>query len=246
MNHSSQIRLFALATGVWTTFTAFTPAIASSFGQPQRDFDQSATALELKDYPVVARTVNKAYRVIVWTRNRREQSMVRTLAPGAFRSSYRGQPVMQAGLFRLQSKAEEMHRRLRRARLNAVLVPSQIDRLPTNTGTSVSLGSSRPLIVPGGRIPLGNASGDADVYSVLPPPPPSSEVLLGPRYRVVVSPRGSGQQAKIRTLVPDAFRSFYRGRRVIQVGSFPTQREAQGRMQLMQRHGFNPIMERTQ
>jgi len=60
---------------------------------------------------------------------------------------------------------------------------------------------------------------------VLPPPPtvPAPPQPVTPqslRYRVVVEAATSWEQSRVRDRVPDAFRSFSRGRRVMQVGAF--------------------------
>ncbi len=126
---------------------------------------------------------------------------------------------------------------------------------PSPSPTTSDLNPSNLLPVPSAKIPLGNAGDDADVYAAgnslnpataAPPPPPIPAFLLGPRYRVVVETSKSSEQSQIRTLVPGAFRSFYGGRSVMQVGSFQERGKADEMMQMMQSNGFHPILEAVQ
>ena len=70
----------------------------------------------------------------------------------------------------------------------------------------------------------GNESPRADRQAVLPPPtvpaPPPPVTPQSLRYRVVVEAATPWEQSRVRDRVPDAFRSFSRGRRVMQVGAF--------------------------
>jgi len=64
-----------------------------------------------------------------------------------------------------------------------------------------------------------------DRQAVLPPPtvpapPPPVTQAQSLRYRVVVEAATPWEQSRVRDRVPDAFRSFSRGRRVMQVGAF--------------------------
>jgi len=64
----------------------------------------------------------------------------------------------------------------------------------------------------------------ADRQAVLPPPtvpaPPPPVTPQSLRYRVVVEAATPWEQSRVRDRVPDAFRSFSRGHRVMQVGAF--------------------------
>ena len=167
--------------------------------------------------------------------------------PEPFRASYKGRSVYQVGLYREKAKAEQMRRLMRRNGLKTVLIREK--RSQPNPPTVSTLGRNtshaRPLSIPRGPIPLGRVDNGSDLYKGVPPAPPTTAIALGPRYRVVVQPRSQRQLAQVRTVVPDAFRSSYRGRQVIQVGSFPSRSEAEQRMQLMRRNGFRPILEKT-
>jgi hypothetical protein len=61
---------------------------------------------------------------------------------------------------------------------------------------------------------------------------------LGLRYRVIVYTASTQEQNRVKSLVPDAFRSSYQGRSVIQVGAFPTLEEAQTRLELVRNAGL--------
>lgn len=192
-----------------------------------------------------ARRSNTLYRVVVRPRNTKQKSKIKSLVPDAFRSSYKGRSVMQVGLFDSRSKLDRMVKLMKRNGLRPEVIKDSRRRLALRT-VPAQVGV---LPVPGSRIPIGRADKGSDIYNLragLPPAPPSSSIALGPRYRVVVSAFNSRQKSKLKGLVPGAFRSSYRGRSVMQVGSFASVREAQDRMQLIQRHGMNPILEKTQ
>jgi hypothetical protein len=87
---------------------------------------------------------------------------------------------------------------------------------------------------------LGHSQGEIS----LPPPPPTSQFALAPRYRVLVVV-SQGQKSKIREPVPGSFRTIYRGQSVMQIGSYPNPDEATTVMELVKNHGFDPILERT-
>lgn len=188
---------------------------------------------------------SKLYRVVVQPRDSKQKSKIKSLVPDSFRSSYRGQSVMQVGLFDTRSKVDHMVKLMKRNGLKPEVIEDSRQRLSLRT-VPASVGM---LPVPSSRIPMGRADSGSDIYNLragLPPAPPSSEIALGPRYRVVVSTFNSRQHSKLKGLVPGAFRSSYKGRTVVQVGSFASIQEAKDRMQLIQRHGMNPIMEKTQ
>lgn len=187
------------------------------------------------------------YRVMVKTRDSQEQALVRRLVPDAFRSSYEGRSVMQVGLLDEKKIAVKLKRRLKDQDLDVFYVEEKRRQLPVaRTIPQTAVSSAGLLPVPSSSVPLGNARGNRRVATALPPPPPASSILWGPRYRVVVTPRRNKDRRKILKLVPDAFRSSYRGQSVLQVGSFKTQGEADDRIRLLERKGFDPILEKTQ
>lgn len=205
----------------------------------------SPVADRRRRFKSAARQSNTLYRVVVKPRNTKQKSKIKSLVPDAFRSSYKGRSVMQVGLFDNRSKLDRMVKLMKRNGLKPEVIKDSRRRLALRT-VPARVGV---LPVPGSRIPMGRADKGSDIYHLragLPPAPPSSSIALGPRYRIVVSAFNSRQKSKLKGLVPGAFRSSYRGRSVMQVGSFASVREAQDRMQLIQRHGMNPILEKTQ
>jgi hypothetical protein len=64
----------------------------------------------------------------------------------------------------------------------------------------------------------------------------------GVSYRVMASVSGQQQQEQVRSLYPDAFATYYRGQRVLQVGVFSTQENATQAYQSLQNAGLRAIM----
>jgi len=195
-----------------------------------------------------AGTAGQRYRVLVITANPAQQAKIRSLVPDAFRSSYRGQAAMQVGSYERRSEADRVLQLMTRNGFQPVVDISAAR--PSVLGPASNSGIAlTPLPVPRVAIPLGNgetptiyAAGSAVGSAEDPPPPPSPGILLGHRYRVVVEVQDSDQQAKVRALVPDAFRSSYQGRSVLQVGSFKSRNEADSMIQVMTQNGFQPVL----
>ncbi|MGF1601712.1 MAG: DUF3747 domain-containing protein [Thermosynechococcaceae cyanobacterium] len=218
------------------------PPVDSRRATRKDDQDSTSRWSTRKEDRTSTSSSDTVYRVMVKTRDSREQDQVRRLVSDSFRSSYGGRTVMQVGLFDDKKTAVEMKRRMAQDGLDALYVTEKKAPRPVFSSTAVS--RARVLPVPSSRAPLGNASGNRRVLATLPPPPPSA--LLGPRYRVVVASSSSKKQTKLMKLVPDAFRSSYQGRSVLQVGSFKSQGEADDRIRFLERKGFDPIIEKTQ
>jgi hypothetical protein len=125
--------------------------------------------------------------------------------------------------------------------------PGEVPAAPT-TLPLPEVNGLPPLPVPGAKIPLGNPGSDRSVIAREEnlPPPPNTSLLVGSRFRVVVDIASAGQQAQIRALIPDAFRSTYQGRSVIQVGAFKERSEADNVIQVMTSNGFEPVVELVQ
>lgn len=193
----------------------------------------------------------RIYRLYVRPASSSQERLVKSLVPGSFRSSYRGRSVMQAGLFNDRSKARSLEKSLNRRGLRTTLVEEQgvipISKAPAPPSATLGVPSGSLLRVPSSQAPLGNARGEGDVYgrgtTLTPPPPPNPTLALAKRYRVLVRTSSSRQQAQIRSIVGDAFRSSYRGQPAMQVGSYTSMAEAQGVIQLMQRNGFQTVID---
>lgn len=110
--------------------------------------------------------------------------------------------------------------------------------------------SSGVLPVPGSGIPL---SGEG----YLPPglntgpsasPPvgqltPLTTALRSLQYRVVVEDNSEGAYQRVRTVVPDAFRTVVQGRSIIQAGAFESRSKASEVIQLLNRNGIRAKLE---
>jgi len=223
----------------------------------------AASGTQLPDPPPRAVLLGFRYRVVVEVVDEAVRSRLRSLVPDAFRSSYRGKPVMQVGAYREQVEVDEMIQRLSSngftpvveqlplAPVPPVAQPQQsASRVRSQTSVDASL-----VPVPGAPIPVGNAGNLPLVIvprnSALPkpggpPPPPSRVALLGFRYRVVVEVVDEAVRSRLRSLVPDAFRSSYRGKPVMQVGAYREQVEVDEMIQRLSSNGFTPVVEQLQ
>ena len=107
------------------------------------------------------------------------------------------------------------------------------------------------LAVPSSSIPLG--SGASAVFSPpqggggggvgSPPAPPSRAQALGLYYRVFAEASDPVIQDEVRDIVPDAFRTQFEGRTVMQVGAFPTEDEAKDRKRLLEDYNIDVRVE---
>lgn len=104
------------------------------------------------------------------------------------------------------------------------------------------------LAVPNSSIPLGSG-GSSTVFSPpnggagAPPAPPSRAQALGLYYRVFVEASDPFMQDSVREVIPDAFRTRFEGRTVMQVGAFPTEDEAEARRRILEDNNFNVRVE---
>jgi parallel beta-helix repeat protein len=72
--------------------------------------DSSATVYSATSVPSASAQegINLRYRVIVEIQNEKDQELIKFLAPGAFRTLWRGRDVMQAGIFSTRYNADSM------------------------------------------------------------------------------------------------------------------------------------------
>jgi len=103
------------------------------------------------------------------------------------------------------------------------------------------------LPVPTPNIPLGNTGKRSPVvmtpdgtFSNTPPPPAN---LASLRYRVVVDAIDDTQQTQVRSLIPGAFRTFSRGRMVMQAGAFGDRGKADELLQTLASQGLKATIE---
>lgn len=101
------------------------------------------------------------------------------------------------------------------------------------------------LPVPNQSIPsnASSSSGRVALHTLdkQPPPPPSSVSLalsLGLKYRVVVDAQTSQQTNQIKSIVPDAFNTWVGDRRMLQVGAYADETEAQEMQARLNQSGF--------
>jgi hypothetical protein len=67
--------------------------------------------------------INLRYRVVVEVQNEKDQDLVKFLAPGAFRTVWRGKGVMQVGVFSTRYNADNVIKILNNNGLKAVVEP---------------------------------------------------------------------------------------------------------------------------
>lgn len=135
-------------------------------------------------------------------------------------------------------------------------IPKALPNLPV---PGPSLNSGGVLPVPQENVPLGRYSPASDIYAASqdagrahqlaaiagtdnPPPPPLDE-RSRLRYRVIVKAANSADYKKIKTLVPDAFRSRYKGRSVLQVGAYEKRDEADERLDMLSLEGIDGVLD---
>ncbi|MEL7331235.1 MAG: DUF1565 domain-containing protein [Cyanobacteria bacterium J06560_2] len=122
------------------------------------------------------------------------------------------------------------------------------ERRPRPSARPTAPANNNRLAVPNTSIPIGSG-GSSSIFAPpsggagSPPAPPSQAQALGLYYRVFVETGDPFEQDSIREVVPDAFRSRFEGRSVMQVGAFPTEDEAEDRRRLLEDNGFDVRVE---
>jgi parallel beta-helix repeat protein len=120
---------------------------------------------------------------------------------------------------------------------------------PTSRISPGAVASIGVLPVPDPNAPIGNvgAMPEVNVYRNARRQPstssPQRAVALGFRYRVVVDANTDSEQARIHALIPNAFRSSFRGRSVMQVGAFSDRDKANELLQSLRMQGFQATLE---
>lgn len=119
-----------------------------------------------------------------------------------------------------------------------------------NFDSSTSVVSEGLLPVPSSRIPVGrggyvpaglggNSLSDDEDNS----PSIDRSIALNYPYQVIVDPSGAVDLAKLRSIVPDAFRTSIGGQAVMQAGAFKTREEAEELLQRLSDRGLNARIE---
>ncbi len=137
-------------------------------------------------------------------------------------------------------------------------VPAPNSRFPSNGTMPTFTGGVLP--VPAARIPMGNAGNESDLITSSTPGLDLNGMIPGMggvvspgnyqlamavpnyRYRVFVNATDMAQRQKVKTIVPDAFRSSYQGRPMLQVGAFQEQSKADEVIGRLQQHGITTIL----
>jgi len=121
--------------------------------------------------------------------------------------------------------------------------PQAITQPPQAQPTSVA--AIGVLAVPGPDIPIGsgggflpNEVGTGNLGGV-----PLSPTALGLRYRVVVEGSSDADLRRIRSVVPEAFKTVVQGRSVVQAGAFRDQYRANSLLQELSRSGLRARIE---
>jgi len=98
--------------------------IQSSNGIPSVNSSvNSSDTLSLGNSSVNSSTSATSYRVMVAVSGEQQQEQVRSLYPDAFATSYRGQRVLQVGVFSTKENATQAYQSLQNAGLRAIMIP---------------------------------------------------------------------------------------------------------------------------
>jgi parallel beta-helix repeat protein len=131
-----------------------------------------------------------------------------------------------------------------------ISAPDAANTLPPLPGLPVLEAGKLPnglVPVPKETIPMGN-SGEFTVASVPPPPSVSpvggTSTSIGLRYRVMVAASNPDEQAKVKSLVPGAFRTSANGRTLMQAGAFGDRAKADEMAEFLSGNGFKAQVER--
>lgn len=110
------------------------------------------------------------------------------------------------------------------------------------------------LPVPDGNIPVGNVEGmptiaiprDATQNRGTTSPGVNRAAALGLNYRVVVGAPDEASQQLVKSVVPDAFRTWINGQSVMQVGAYADMENAQEMVQILGQYGMQAIVQQIQ
>ncbi|WP_017721801.1 DUF1565 domain-containing protein [Kamptonema formosum] len=100
--------------------------------------------------------------------------------------------------------------------------------------------------IPGSSIPAGTRSPNPSRAAGEPPPPPGGPAAPGLRYRVIVETRSDTEQDRVRSLVPEAFRTYLNGQAVMQAGIFTDADNAEKLQKMLQSNGLKATVELLQ
>ncbi len=127
----------------------------------------------------------------------------------------------------------------------------QASQIPANTPSLPTLqpaptGESALLAVPTARIPVtqnGNINMPAPRVQNNPPQRQATATQTNLRYRVIVEAVTPKQQELVKFIVPDAFRTSRRGKRVMQAGIFDNRGKANNLVKIFKNNGLKARVE---
>jgi hypothetical protein len=85
--------------------------------------NSSSNVLSPNNSPINGSIPGVSYRVMASVSGQQQQEQVRSLYPDAFATSYRGQRVLQVGVFSTQENATQAYQSLQNAGLRAIMIP---------------------------------------------------------------------------------------------------------------------------
>lgn len=140
--------------------------------------------------------------------------------------------------------------------INIPVPPPRTSNVPPAPSGSIpspgNRGDSLPVLlpVPNGNAPIGNAGSASQpvASNVNPPgegpPVPANRIqILGLRYRVTVDAPTAREQNRVRSVVPEAFRTILNGRTVMQVGVFNSAENANQIVDTLNRNGIQAVIQ---
>ena len=132
----------------------------------------------------------------------------------------------------------------------SLLAPPPVQTQPVSNSASTPVVESALLPVPSSKIPVGHTSKQRKVAmsQIWPAPsaqsqPPVRTTSLALHYRVVVVAFSESTQAKVRSLVPGAFRTSSNGRVIMQAGVFNDRANAADLLHLLNSHGLRATLQ---
>lgn len=170
----------------------------------------------------------QAYRVLVIGVHPVRLPVLRQLAPQALPVQYQGQVAMQVGVFSSLSEAEQLALQLRQQGL-----PAQV------------VGLVNPQRDARAEIVLQPQSQGSDLERMATWQQLRQNTLSSqrPTVRVLVRPATPTQLEEVMKLIPEAFRTLYRGQVLWQVGRFQDRSRAEQLVQYLRSRGFQVVVE---
>jgi parallel beta-helix repeat protein len=132
-------------------------------------------------------------------------------------------------------------------------IPAEVAVAPAITTPSPPTQAPALLPVPSSDVPIGDVGGtEVNIYrkpsgpqGAIPSMPPT-RTAMNLRYRVVVPTEDDRQAAQVQAIVPDAFRTFMKGRMVMQVGAFADRTQADALVRMLAGKGMSATIEQLE